>query len=162
MPHKRHKRGREDRAIRAGCQRRCHLSQASKNMVSDGGTKHGSQRPQLDEQRQKECRPLSHPHWPKRRIWESYTIVGSMSGKVTLGRTLKLTLLCGVVKRKGLGVGRREVTRRQSKDQGFRLGAKDWAKVREGKCLFTRGINGKHILIEIRCLKSGQLPKGSW
>ena len=93
---------------------------------------------------------------------DSYTIVGSMSGKVTLGRTLKLSLLCGVVKRKGLGVGRREVTRRQSKDQGFRLGAKDWAKVREEKCLFTRGMNGKHILIEIRCLKSGQLPKGSW
>lgn len=53
---------------------------------------------------------------------DSYTVVRSMSGKVTLSRTLKLTLLCGVVKRKGFGVGRREVARRQSRDQGFRLG----------------------------------------
>lgn len=75
--------------------------------------------------------------------------------------TLKLTLLCGVVKRKGFGVGRREVARRPSRDQGFPTGVTDWA-VREGKCLFTKGMNGKHILIEIRCIRSGQPPKGCW
>lgn len=69
-----------------------------------------------------ECKPLSHPHWPKRRtltrLWKA-----RLERKVTLGRTLKL---CSGVKRKGLGVGKREVARRQSKEQGFWLGAKDW------------------------------------
>lgn len=41
-----------------------------------------------------------------------------------MSRALKLTLLCGVVKRKGFGVGRREVARRQSRDQGFPTGVK--------------------------------------
>lgn len=42
----------------------------------------------------------------------SYIVVGKMSGKVTWGRTLKLIPLCGVAKRKGVRVGRREVAKR--------------------------------------------------
>lgn len=43
---------------------------------------------------------------------DSYIVVGKMSGKVTWGRTLKLTSLCGGAKRKGFRVRRREVAKR--------------------------------------------------
>lgn len=83
---------------------------------------------------------------------DAYRIVGGMSGKVPLVRTLKLTPAYDVVKRKGLGV-RGEVARRQREGQG--LGT-------ERKCLFTERMHGKHIPIDIKCVKLGQPPQGCW
>lgn len=66
----------------------------------------------------------------------SSTVVGSVPGKVSWAKTLKLVPFCDVVKRRGLGVESREVARRQNEDQDFRRGK---GLASEGKCLFTKG-----------------------
>ena len=80
--------------------------------MGNGGTRVNSQQPRLECRGGKEGKNTGLPPSTLTETKASYRIVGSMSGKL-LWPNLK-----------GWGVGRREVARRQSAGQGFRLGGR--------------------------------------
>lgn len=148
-------RGREERAIKAGDREGIMWDEPPR---SGGRWWHQRWTPAASgEQAKEERRKRVQAFLPstQAQIKDSYRTVGSMSGKVTLARTLKLIAFCGVV------AGREKRGSPETKWRP-RLQMTGKGLASEGKCLCTKGIHGQHMSIEIKCIKVGQPPQDCW